>query len=113
MDGVLSHRLAIDSSGIGRAGNPRLHVRVERLFLGAVPHHWRRGSTHYRGGRRAQGPVGDVVEPGLGGIDTGRVAIGHDVLCDAAALRCRADVRGNEGLAMTYLCNHSSIRITT
>jgi hypothetical protein len=37
--------------------------------------------------------VGDGVEPCLSGIAT---AVGHDVLRYPAALRCRADVRGDE-----------------
>ena len=61
-----------------------LYVRVERLFLGALPHHGRRGGAHCRGCRRAQRPVGDGVEPRLSGIDTGGAAVGHDVLRHAA-----------------------------
>src|SRR5580698_6867548 len=99
MDGVLSDRPAVDPPGAGRAGHPGFYLCLERLFLGLVPDYRRRSRTDYRGCRGAEGPMGDRLEPGFGRIDTRGIAFIGDVLCHAAAFRCRSDIWGDQRIS--------------
>ncbi|CAM2160199.1 hypothetical protein PT2222_70182 [Paraburkholderia tropica] len=98
MDRVLPHHPAADPPGARSARHSGVHVRVERLLLGAVSHARRRRRADHRGRGRAQGSMDDGVESGVGGLDPRGAAFGGDVLRDAEALRRGADVRGDEGV---------------
>ena len=76
VDRVLQDRAAVDSARARGAWHSRVHVRVERLFLGAVSDARRRCRADHGGRRRVERAVDDRVESRFGGVDSGRVAVG-------------------------------------
>ena len=93
---LLVHRAAPDAAGDRRAFGADLHLRLERLFLGAGADPGRLGAAGDGRPLYPQRPVGRLLAARLGRRHRRRHAAGADVLPDAEALHRGADTRGDE-----------------